>query len=311
MDDQKIQPKVDRVFNHLKIHNPVLLGKGGEGWIYEYGGDALKIYPRNTDKQYLKNIQAFQSVLAEQHFPFNTPQIFTVGEVDGILYTVEKRLQGVQMDKMMIGMSTVDRQRLYRNYYDAIRQVNTVMFPDLPYGQIIQTPESITSNSWTDFLIQTLDQKRIKTQDSMRRSVTDFDKKVELFKSLIQHHLMSTQKNLVHCDYFLNNVLVNDDLSISAVFDFSAHTAVGDPKLDIAGVLTWNEIDPNAKPEDYMFLYDVAKKDYGDDIEMYADLYLLFSSFYFADMDDPSFSVKNLNNELLWNKYKQEPNDAV
>lgn len=303
MNDQEIEQKVGMVFSRLKIRDPVLLGKGGEGWIYEHGNDALKVYPHTSDKQYLKNIQAFQKVLAEQHFPFDVPQIYEIGEVEGVLYTVEKRLQGIQMDKKIIGMSVPDRQRLYRNYYDAIRQVNTVTFPDLSYGQIIQTPDSITSNSWTDFLIQVLDKKVVKTQESMRRSVSDFHRKVELFATLINQHLVSTQKNLVHCDYFLNNVLVLDDLSISAVLDFSAHATVGDPRLDIAGVLTWNEIDPNVKPEDYMFLYDIAKKDYGDDIQTYADLYLLFSSFYFADMDDPSFSVKNLNNEKLWSKY--------
>jgi aminoglycoside phosphotransferase len=281
-----------------------LLGHGGEGWIYEYGNDALKIYVRNSDKQYLKNIQLFQSNLKKQHFTFDIPQIYEIGEVDGILYTIEKRLQGVQMDKKIIGMSTPDRQKLYRSYYDAIRQVNAVTFSNLPYGQIIKTPESITSDSWTDFLVRVLDQKMVKTQDKMRLSVSDFDKKINLFKLLIQKHLVSTQKNLVHCDYFLNNVLVNDDLAISAVLDFSVHAAVGDPRLDIAGVLTWNGIDPNIKPEDYTFLYAIAKKDYGDDVSRFADLYLLYSSFYFSDMDDPSFSIKNLNNEKLWSKYR-------
>lgn len=230
-------------------------------------------------------------------------QIYEIDEVDGVVYTREKRLQGIQMNKIIIGMNTSDRRRLYQNYYDVIRQVNMVEFPKLPYGQIIKTSDSITSSSWTNFLIQALDKKVVKTQDLMRRSIKDFDKKVELFKNFITQHLVSTQKNLVHCDYFLNNVLVNDDLSISAVLDFSAHAAVGDPRLDIAGVLTWNQIDPNINLEDYMFLYDEAKKDYSDDIQTYIDLYLLFSSFYFADMDDPSFSIKNLNNEKLWNKY--------
>lgn len=303
MTDHEFIKKIEVVLHHLQINHPVLLGKGGEGWIYEYGNNALKVYPRTSDVQYLKNIQALQNVLAQQHFSFDVPQTYEIGEAEGILYSIEKRLQGVQMDKKIIGISTPERQRLYRNYYDAIRQIHAVSFPDLPYGQIIKTSESITSDSWAEFLIRKLDQKVAKTQDSMQESVSNFDKKVMLFKTLIKQHLVSTQKNLVHCDYFLNNVLVNDDLSISAVLDFSAHAAVGDPRLDIAGVLTWNEIDPNVKPEDYLFLYDVAKKDYGDNIGMYADLYLLFSGFYFADMDDPSFSVKNLNNDKLWSKY--------
>jgi len=297
------QEKANIVLQKFHINTPILLGKGGEGWIYEYGDDALKVYPRNSDMQYLKNVQAFQGTLAKHQFSFDIPQIYEVGQVDGILYTVEKRLRGIQMDKKIIGMNTQDRQKIYRSYYDAIRQVNAVTFPDLPYGQIIQTAESVTADSWTDFLVQVLDQKVAKTHETLRESVLDCDKKVELFKQLIQKHLISTQKNLVHCDYFLNNVLVDDDLAISAVLDFSLHAAVGDPRLDIAGVLTWNEIDPNVQRQDYTFLYDRAKKDYGDDIGTYTDLYLLFSSFYFADMDDPSFSIKNLNDAAIWEKY--------
>jgi len=208
------------------------------------------------------------------------------------------------MDKKIIGLGKIDRQKLYRNYYKAIRQVNAVSFQNLPYGQIIKTSESITSDVWTDFLIRILELKMEKIQESTRRSISDFDSKIVLFKILIKQNLASTQKNLVHCDYFINNVLVKDDLTISAILDFSVHAAVGDPRLDIAGVLTWNEIDPNINQEDYYFLYEIVKNDYGKDFQIYADLYLLFSSFYFADMDDPSFSVKNLNNDRIWSKYK-------
>jgi hypothetical protein len=304
MTDQTPIYKINEVLNYLHIKNPVLLGKGGEGWIYVYGNDAIKIYPRNSDKQYLQNIQAFQGILTKQQFSFDIPQIYEIGEIHGIFFTVEKRLHGTQMDKKIIGLGKIDRQKLYRNYYKAIRQVNAVSFQNLPYGQIIKTSESITSDVWTDFLIRILELKMEKIQESTRRSISDFDSKIVLFKILIKQNLASTQKNLVHCDYFINNVLVKDDLTISAILDFSVHAAVGDPRLDIAGVLTWNEIDPNINQEDYYFLYEIVKNDYGKDFQIYADLYLLFSSFYFADMDDPSFSVKNLNNDRIWSKYK-------
>ena len=43
-----------------------------------------------------------------------------------------------------------------------------------------------------------------------------------------------------------------------------------------------------------------AEQDYGSTIHKIADLYLLYSGFYFADMDDPSFSVEHLNDDQLW-----------
>lgn len=300
----KLQRKASVVLKQLHINSPVLLGMGGEGPVYEFGNDeVLKLYLHATDIQYLQNIQLFQKELAKHIFTFAIPQISKIGHVDEIFYTVEKRLPGVQMDKKIAGLTTTDRQRLYQSYYDAIRQVNAVTYPTFPYGQIIKTPESITADSWADFLVRKLDQKVNKTHEQMRIVVVDFDKKVELFKMLIQQHLTSSQKCLVHSDYFLNNVLVGDDLTITAVLDFSVHAAVGDPRLDISSVLTWNEIDPQIKLEDYQFLYEIAKKDYGNDIQTIADLYLLFSSFYFADMDDPSFTIQNLNNKKLWGKY--------
>lgn len=60
MNDQDVKQKADVVLSNLKINNPVLLGKGGEGWIYEYGNDALKIYPRLSDKSYLKILKFFK-----------------------------------------------------------------------------------------------------------------------------------------------------------------------------------------------------------------------------------------------------------
>ena len=207
------------------------------------------------------------------------------------------------MDQKIINLNTTDRQKVYKNYYDAIRQIHAITFPTLPYGNIIKTTQSINSDSWTDYLIKVLIQKTTKTHSSMAHRISNYDQKIETMKLLIKKYLLSNQKCLIHCDYFLNNVLVNDSLDISAILDFSQHSAVGDPKLDIASVLTWNEIDPNVKQEDYIFLYDVAKKDYGDEIITYADLYLLFSSFYFADMEDPNFSMKHLNDNKLWSKY--------
>lgn len=297
------QSRIEKVLKSLKITNPVLLGKGGEGYVYEYDKDALKIYPRGTDLKYLENIQNFQRTLKDNLFTFATPEIFYLGMVDDVPYSVEKRLTGIQMDKKIIGVSTKDRQKMYLSYYNAIRQVGAITYPDSPFGQIIKTDGQLTANTWVDFLTSTVERKIEKTRSSISGKVINFDEKVDLYKDLIREYLQSEERKLVHSDYFLNNVLVNDDLEISAVLDFSVHAVVGDPKLDIAGVLTWNEIDPNIDRVDYEFLYEIAREDYGKEIAAYADLYLLFSSFYFSDMDDPTFSIKNLNDVSLWKKY--------
>ncbi len=300
--DTEAQSLVRRVFEKLRLHNPVLLGKGGEGLVYEYGANVLKIFPQSPDLHYLQDLELFQRGLANNHFTFLTPEILEVDSADGVTYTVEKRLRGVPMDKKLVDLGTADRQKVFASYYQAIRQVHQIKYPDLPFGQIIKTQESLSDTTWVGFLSALLDQKLRNTKTRMEHLVSDFDTKITHFHELIESQLVSSDRNLVHRDYYHNNVLVGDNLEISAVLDFSAHAVVGDPRMDISSVLTWNEINPVVRPSDYDFLFQLTQQDYGDGIKQTSDIYLMYSAFYFSDMADPSFSVEHLNNDALWKR---------
>lgn len=300
--DTETESLTQRVFDKLGLRHAVLLGRGGEALVYEYGSKVLKIFPKTPDLQYLYNLQLFQQDLAAQPFTFKTPVILEIDNADGVVFTIEDRLRGMPMDQKLAGLNTADRQKVFASYYQAIRQVHQVKYPDLPYGHIIQTPQSLTASSWVDFLSVMLDQQVSKTKIRIKPLVTDFDSKLDDFHHLIQSQLTSSDKTLVHRDYYHNNCLVGDNLAISAILDFSSHAVVGDPRMDIASVLTWNEINPVITPNDYDFLFSQAEQDYGTNIRTISDLYLMYSAFYFSDMADLSFSVSHLNNAELWKK---------
>lgn len=297
--------KDNLVLRHLGISNPELLGKGNEGRVYAYNYDVLKIYFKGQDLNYLKDVKEFLSLLSSKGFSFETPKIFEIGQVDDVVYTIEKKLKGAQMDKKIVDLSTKDRQKVYSSYYDAIKEFHSVSFPKFPYGHIINRKSSVTSSSWTSFLIEVVEQKITKTHSSLSKLVPGLNEKVQLFKSYVLKYLNCNKKQLVFGDYYLNNVLVDNNLKVSALLDINAHATVGDPRMDISAVLRWNEIDQNVKKDDYQFLTMLAKKDFGGDIEDISDLYLLFSSFYFSDMDDSSFSVKHLNDQKIWRKFQK------
>jgi hypothetical protein len=300
--DGNVDSLVGFVLDKFGIRDEDLLGKGGEGFVYKYGTKALKVYPRLRDVNYLHNVQTFQQELASHNFDFETPYIYEIGEIQGIYYTIERLFHGIPMDARLEHLSTPERQKLYLSYYNAIKQIHAVHYPDKPYGQILPSPESVTADSWQTFLLYILDRQIEKTRDRMSSNVPDFIQKSLKLKEIISFQLHSETKCLVHRDYYLNNVLTNDNLGISAVMDFSIHSAVGDPRMDIASVLMWNEIDPHVKREDYDFLIEHAERDYGSDIQKISDIYLLYSAFYFSDMDDLTFSVKNLNDDRLWER---------
>ena len=52
---------------------------------------------------------------------------------------------------------------------------------------------------------------------------------------------------MVHGDYFYDNLLVGEDLKISAVLDFSDLSVVGDHKMDITGALIYLTLDTEMK----------------------------------------------------------------
>ncbi len=293
-----------KILDTLHITSPEIIGKGGEGIIVEYKGKALKIYYKATES-YLQQLQNLQKTIASHGLSFVVPQILEIGNVEETFYTIENKLVGVQMDKMIPALSPKDRQTLFRSYYDAIKQIHSITLPDRSYGQLIDTPERITSATWTDFLIQKLRQKVDKTKTRHANTVTDYEQKALLLETIIKDNIHTEEKRLVHSDYYLNNVLATNDLSISAVLDFSVHAVVGDPRLDISGVLSWNAMDKNIQPDDYSFLYEIARNDYGDDLDMYVDIYNLYSSFYYSDMSDASFSINNLNDDSIWKRIGQ------
>lgn len=282
------------------VPNPThFLGKGGEGWIFALGRDRIvKIYV-HASRSYLESVAAFQKKLSQFSFTFKTPQILEIKQIVGRLVTIEQRLPGKQLDHVLPALSGGERHRVFQNYYDAVKQIHAVQFPSLPYEQILAVPEAVTASSWPKFLRAKLQKQVKKMQNLLQKEVIDLNKKLNHLDTLLES-IMWLGKQLVHCDYYMNNVLVNADLTVSAVLDFSIHAVVGDPRLDISSVLTWLVMDKHVIPSDYEFLYPQAEADYGKNINEFVPIYLLYSNFYYADMDDPSWSLKNLNDASLW-----------
>ena len=145
MDKFQLTSDATNILQKLKIKNPTILGQGGEGVIFEFENKALKIYNKAT-KEYLQNIYHFQKMLSKNNFPFSIPQIIEIGSFENTFYTIENKLSGTQMDILIPSLNPHERKLLFRNYYEAIKQINSISFSDYLYGQIIKTQESITTN---------------------------------------------------------------------------------------------------------------------------------------------------------------------
>lgn len=301
-----IPDKISKVLNKLIIPKPILLGKGGEGYIYSYGRDAvIKIY-NNTSKDYLQNLAKLQKFISKKNLPFSTPEIQEIGCIEGTYFTIENRLTGVSMDQKFPTLERKSKYKLLKNYYEAIKTLNNIEMSELPYGNIVQRDTTITDHTWQGFLIKKMKQRVEKAGERLRKDVLDLDMRLQQFEGIINMKLNTDKKYFVHADYFINQVLVNEKNEITAVLDISYHAVVGDKKLDVASVPFFYDI-KDYLAEHITYLIELEKKDYGEIILKYNDIYKIYYCFYISNIYKyiPKFYdvvVKTLNDNYLWQK---------
>lgn len=306
MDLKKYSENAQKILKELNITNSKLLGKGGEGFVFTYKDNkVIKIY-HHADEKYLNSLIKLQTIISTKNLPFDTPLILEIGKVKETYYTIEKRLHGVLMEQIFPKLSGKEQYSLLKSYYDAIKALNSIEFPNLPYGNLVEIPHPITDTTWTGLLTKMLHYKIQVAGERIVKDIANFDKKVDLLTKVIKKELPINKKSLVHADYFVNQVLVNEKNEISAILDISYHAIVGDRRLDVAGVFFF-EGTKHYTNEHVQYLIDLSKKDYGENILKYNDIYQMYYCFYFSEVhtfmpDWYKTLLKNLNDETIWNR---------
>lgn len=299
------------VLAHLRIPGARLIGKGGEGNVYELHDDrVVKVYRQGSESE-LQRLAAFQEMLARQGFPFRTPRILDIGRVDKTLFTIERRLPGETLSGRFSSLSE-DQQRLaLTNYYAALRLINEVELPDYTYGHVLPTEDYPGgAATWVDFLDWQLDRSLEKAGPDLAQDVEAFEEKAQELRQLLHRYAGGGPKRLVHGDYFLENVLFDDNLQVSAVLDFGAHTLAGDPRLDATSAIIFLGIEPAMKPWHFAHITALAQEQYGDSILLLKDIYDLYYAIYFANTKltmpgDYYWCVRAWNDPQRWQPARQ------
>jgi aminoglycoside phosphotransferase len=303
--------RITTVLAHLGIAGARLLGRGGEGNVYEFGDDrVVKIYRQGSESE-LQRLAAFQEWLARQDFPFHTPRILEIGRLDETVFTVESRLPGATLSGRFATLSE-DQQRLaLTNYYAALRLINEVELPDYSYGHTLPTEDYPGgAATWGDFLDSQLDRSLEKAGADLAQDVEAFEEKAQELRQLLHRHAEGAPKRLVHGDYFLDNVLFDDDLKVSAVLDFGAHTLAGDPRLDATSAIIFLGLEPAIRPWHFTYVTTLAQEQYGDSTLPLKYIYGLYYAIYFAKTkltmpEDYYWCVRAWNDSQRWQSARQ------
>ena len=272
-----------------------LLGSGGESWVYQLDDERILRIAKGgaTDRWYFEASKKFYDSLPKLDFAL--PVIFAIEEHDGSIVSVENRIPGKPLSKLLPNLSPANKRKTFANYLAAVEKLKDITYPDLPYGEIL-TEDPVTSSTWSGFL-STLVQKAVAKHD-LRADVPKLDEVADETLAMISK-LPNPTKSLVHGDYCPENMMVDSELNVTGIIDFSKQTVVGDSLMDVAGGLLFLEVTDGYTPDNSEILHDIIVEKYDASIDEVIQLYRLYYSFYWSgekgDKNLYRWCIDNLN----------------
>lgn len=221
-----------------------VLGHGGEAWVYALGDDrVVRILHQAGRAEEIVRRQELVDQLVRSRPPFALPEILEIGDVDGRVYVIERRLHGHSVADALGASSTGFRRQLVEHYMEAAATLGGLSLDSGGmFGDLIAN-EPITSSTWRAYLVE-------RAATNLARSTSDFWS-VDAYE-LADGFPEPDAPAFVHLDAFAGNMLT-DGAVITAVIDIGGTSLAGDRRFDpvaAAIYLAVPEITPTATAED-------------------------------------------------------------
>ncbi|MEM7118595.1 MAG: aminoglycoside phosphotransferase family protein [Chloroflexota bacterium] len=284
------QQKFAAVFQKLSISHPVFLGSGATSQVYAIGnGRVIRLMGQDA-RAYSERLARFYAELTGYDFPYALPHIEEIGAVETTSYIIERHLPGFDMSTVFPKLDAEQRRAALRSFLAGLAPIWEVALPEAAFGELLGWKDGIVSETWPDFLRQRTLVNLPESLPYLRQDVPDIERLVADFLERVAQ-LPNPEKRLVHGDYFFGNVMCDEVGALTAVFDFSPLTLVGDPWFDIAGALSFLRVYDFVTEADIAFAEQEINGRYGSNPERMA-LYTTYNCLYFAnskEWDPPTY----------------------
>jgi aminoglycoside phosphotransferase (APT) family kinase protein len=211
------------VLVHFGLRPDDVVGNGGEAWVYALDQTrVLRVLHTGGTIDHVHRRQHLVDELKRSRPPFDVPEVLDVGELEGRVFVVERRLPG---RSLLVEMSVADgsrRTQLIEAHLEAAAALGDLhLEPRGYYGDLI-SDDPITALTWRTYL-------KAKAAASLSRSIAEF---ASIDPSPLAEALPeAAEPAYVHLDAFTGNMLTDGE-RITAVLDFGATSVIGDRRLD-------------------------------------------------------------------------------
>jgi putative membrane protein len=294
LSDRDDETGEEQVLAHFGVDQGALLGSGGESRVFALNENAVvRLYrrshegPQQTASQLRGLYDLWAGVGAE--IGVEVPRILDVGELAGRFYTVDRRMSGRNYSSWLAEATLEERRSSLVSYLDAALAISRLPVPGPGFARLVGPGAPQQFGSLPELLTFQMSQA---ITHSQQRLDADLPTVAAVWDQL-QRDLRGRRcrPTLVHGDLCAPNAYVSRTADgsavVSGVGDFSPHTLVADPMLDVAGAVCFLELEsyPGAA-EDAQWLGALAEQRLGPGTGYWIDVYRRFYGFYFSSAFD-------------------------
>lgn len=309
MLDSSVKSKILEKYN---VSEWDLIGWGTEAQVYSYqDGKVLKLYNNISDYSKQKILKNLYETIDAREVSYELPRIYDIIEESGTVITMEKRIEGQNMQKLLLQFNDEQLDSLFKTYLAASLELKNVKTSSAFTGCKLFNDyysDSSEQKDWHSFLKQFLTYRQEGLQEYFSRDVLNYNSKLEKLLEILSSKYEG-KYSLIHGDFYPGNLLINEKGRITGLIDFGIMTMYGDYLFDIATSWVFFDMYDELKANILEKYLHVIIENLGEEIRGKLYLYVLIYSmisanFYSVDCNDGHYQwcVNNLNNEVYWNK---------
>lgn len=286
------------------------LGSGMEAEVYAYGHNrVLKLYNDMSDVNKQNILKDFYAGIDSSSLSYELPYIYDIFVEKDILITIEKRIEGSNLQNVFAEMSASQQSKMMETYLSANLELKHAKVEYNLEGFTLFNDSQVylpKIDDWFGLLKEIILKKQKELEPYFNKDVNDYHRKVNHIVNVLSQSYKG-EYSLIHGDFYPGNLLVDKNGTITGLIDFGLMTMYGDNLFDVAVGWVCFDMYDQLKANIYERYLNVITSTLGQDIKNALYLYVLIYSFisanfYSRDCSDGHYQwcVRNLNNRTYW-----------